>query len=73
MPLYSFKCTSCSSVYDAIKNFSDSDKTDICPFCGAVAKREYSGEPATVLYKGSGYYCTDSKHSCDSCANCKGK
>ena len=40
--------------------------------CGGDAKRMFS-DPAAVIYKGSGYYCTDNPHggSCN-CSQCKG-
>ena len=71
MPIYSYKCTKCNKEYDAFKSFDDSDKDDICPSCGAVSKRMIT-EPGAVIYKGSGYYCTDHKEGCN-CASCKGK
>lgn len=72
MPIYSYKCSSCGEAYDAMKSFSDSDKDDVCPKCGAPAKRQISG-PAGVIYKGSGYYCTDNPHAAGcGCAGCKG-
>lgn len=72
MPIYSYKCTKCSNEYDAFKSFDDSDKDDICPLCGSVSRRVFT-EPGAVIYKGSGYYCTDNPHKegCN-CASCKG-
>lgn len=72
MPIYSYKCLSCGECYDAMRSFADSDTSDICPKCGGEAKRVFS-EPATVIYKGSGYYCTDNPHSSGcNCSACKG-
>lgn len=73
MPIYSYRCSSCGKEYDAFKSFDDSDKDDICPSCGAVSKRMIT-EPGAVIYKGTGYYCTDNSHSSGcNCAECKGK
>ncbi|GEM_PF-2163798 len=73
MPIYSYKCSSCGHSYDAMKDFEDADKDDVCPLCGAKAKRIIA-EPGAVIYKGSGYYCTDHPHSSGcNCSGCKGK
>ena len=72
MPIYSYKCSSCGNTYDAMKSFSEADEDDVCPKCGGDAKRMFS-DPAAVIYKGSGYYCTDNHHDngCN-CSQCKG-
>lgn len=73
MPIYSYKCTKCGKEYDKMRPFSDSDSSDICPNCGGEARRVFT-EPGAVIYKGTGYYCTDHPHSegCN-CSNCKRK
>lgn len=73
MPIYSYKCEKCGECHDAMKSFSEADDEELCPSCGGKTKRVFSTEPAAVIYKGSGYYCTDNPHggSC-CCGQCKG-
>lgn len=39
MPLYEYKCGSCSKVFEAYKRLSENSRTETCPGCGNVAER----------------------------------
>ena len=60
MPLYDYKCTQCGKVTEVRHGFNDSH-TDPCPACGGTVQRVFSAAP--IVFKGSGYYVTDSRKS----------
>jgi putative FmdB family regulatory protein len=58
MPTYEYACTNCGHRFDVRQSFSDDPITD-CPKCGANVRRVLY--PAGVIFKGSGWYATDSR------------
>jgi putative FmdB family regulatory protein len=58
VPLYDYKCTNCELLYEVREGF-DAPSRQACPSCGAVAKRVLHAPP--VVFKGSGFYITDSR------------
>jgi putative FmdB family regulatory protein len=58
MPLYDYKCTSCAHVTE-IRHGFDENHERTCPACGAPMARVFSAAP--ILFKGSGFYVTDSR------------
>ncbi len=58
MPIYEYECTCCSSRFELKKSFSDNSLV-FCPQCGGKAQRIFS--PVPVIFKGSGFYSTDSR------------
>ena len=58
MPTYEYACTSCGHRFDARQSFHDEPIAD-CPECGASVRRVLY--PAGVIFKGSGWYKTDSR------------
>ena len=58
MPTYSYRCDTCGHQFDAVQRFSDAALTD-CPECGASIRRVI--QPVGVVFKGSGWYITDSR------------
>lgn len=58
MPTYEYKCTSCSNQYETKEGF-DAPARQPCPRCGAIAKRVLF--PPPIVFKGSGFYITDSR------------
>jgi putative FmdB family regulatory protein len=58
VPLYDYKCTSCGNHYEQREGF-DAPSRQPCPKCGAEAKRVL--HPPPIVFKGSGFYITDSK------------
>jgi putative FmdB family regulatory protein len=58
VPTYEYRCTSCGHQYEMRQGF-DADSRQECPQCGNVAKRLLF--PPPIVFKGSGFYVTDSK------------
>lgn len=56
MPSYDYKCPICSFRFEVRRSFSDDSQVN-CPRCQSPAQRLFS--PATVLFKGQGFYTTD--------------
>jgi putative FmdB family regulatory protein len=60
MPLYDYACTKCERVYEVRHGFDEAHDQP-CESCGAPLRRIFN--PAPVLFKGSGFYVTDSRRS----------
>jgi putative FmdB family regulatory protein len=60
MPLYDYACTKCGRVHEVRHGFDESYEKP-CEACGAPVRRVFN--PAPVLFKGSGFYVTDSRTS----------
>lgn len=58
MPLYDYKCTQCGTVREVRHGFKESHG-EPCPACGAAMTRVFSAAP--IVFKGSGFYATDSR------------
>lgn len=58
MPTYQYACTSCGEQLEAVQKFSDEPLTE-CPACGGRLRKVFS--PVGVVFKGSGFYKTDSR------------
>lgn len=67
MPTYEYACSTCGHRFDVRQSFADDPLTD-CPQCGATVRRVIY--PSGVIFKGTGWYKTDSRkdsasHSAD--------
>ncbi len=62
LPTYEYACASCGNRYEKREGF-DAKPRQKCPACGKMAQRLLS-TPA-VVFKGSGFYKTDSRGSKD--------
>jgi len=60
MPIYSYQCEKCGTRFDRMQKFTDKPLTR-CPECRGQVKRLI--QPAGIVFKGSGWYITDSKKS----------
>ena len=60
MPTYQYACTACGEQLEAVQSFSDASLT-ICPACGGTLRKVFSA--VGVVFKGSGFYKTDSRAS----------
>ncbi|MBI2761691.1 MAG: hypothetical protein HYX51_09735 [Chloroflexi bacterium] len=65
MPKYDYRCTACGSVYEKREGF-DAPALQECPSCQGQARRVFS--PPAIVFKGSGWYKTDSRGSDSSAA-----
>lgn len=60
MPTYAYRCESCGVEFDRYQKFTDKPLTR-CPECRGKVRRV--PQAAGVVFKGSGWYVTDSKSS----------
>lgn len=58
MPTYEYECGQCSYRFDMRQGFDDEPQA-MCPQCQGKARRIF--HPAPIIYKGSGFYVTDSR------------
>jgi putative FmdB family regulatory protein len=63
VPTYQYQCTECGSGLEAVQKFSDAALTE-CPECGGKLRKIFSA--VGVVFKGSGFYRTDSRSSSSS-------
>ncbi|WP_192727065.1 FmdB family zinc ribbon protein [Mycobacterium sp. OAS707] len=66
MPTYSYACTECGDRFDAVQAFSD-DALTTCAKCNGRLRKLFGN--VGVVFKGSGFYRTDSRDSAKSSAN----
>lgn len=60
MPTYSYACTECGDRFDAVQAFSD-DALTTCTKCSGRLRKLFGS--VGVVFKGSGFYRTDSRDS----------
>lgn len=60
MPIYEYKCLCCGTEIEKIQSSSDPPLKK-CIRCGGKVKKVY--HPAGLIFKGSGFYSTDSRKS----------
>ena len=58
MPIYEYICNDCGYDFERLQSFSDAP-IETCPECTGRVRRVIS--PAGVIFKGSGWYVTDSR------------
>ena len=66
MPTYSYACTECDNRFDAVQAFSD-DALTTCEKCSGRLRKLFGS--VGVVFKGSGFYRTDSRESTKSPSN----
>ena len=66
MPTYSYACTDCGNRFDAVQAFSDAALTT-CPKCSGRLRKLFG--KVGVVFKGSGFYRTDSREAAKSTSN----
>jgi putative FmdB family regulatory protein len=62
MPIYEYECKRCSLRFELKRRFSE-DGSGFCPQCGSEARHLLS--PVPIIFKGAGFYVTDSRKSND--------
>ena len=65
MPTYQYTCTECGEPLERVQKFSDEPLT-VCPACGGRLRKVFS--PVGIVFKGSGFYRTDSRKSATAAA-----
>ncbi|MFE7528284.1 FmdB family zinc ribbon protein [Kitasatospora sp. NPDC057542] len=63
MPTYQYQCTECGNGLEAVQKFTDEALTT-CPECQGRLRKVFSA--VGVVFKGSGFYRTDSRSSSSS-------
>lgn len=63
MPKYDYRCTTCAHVYEKREGF-DAPSIQSCPLCAGTARRVLT--PPAIVFKGSGWYVTDSRKPAES-------
>ncbi len=58
MPTYAYRCTACEHRFEQFQRMADDPLTE-CPECHGSIKRVI--HPVGVVFKGSGWYITDSR------------
>jgi putative FmdB family regulatory protein len=58
MPTYEYACLSCGTHVEVFQRFSEDALTE-CGVCGGPLRKVF--HPAGILFKGSGFYSTDSR------------
>ncbi|GAA1548221.1 FmdB family zinc ribbon protein [Nocardioides humi] len=58
MPTYQYLCTECGHAFEQVQKFSDAALTT-CPECTGRLRKVFNS--VGVVFKGSGFYKTDSK------------
>jgi putative FmdB family regulatory protein len=65
VPTYQYACTECGHQLEAVQSFTDEALT-VCPECQGRLRKQFSA--VGVVFKGSGFYRTDSRNSAKSAA-----
>lgn len=60
MPTYEYACSECGTHVEVYQRFSEESLTE-CGVCGGPLRKVF--HPAGILFKGSGFYATDSRSS----------
>lgn len=60
MPTYSYACKDCGHDFDIVQSFTDNTLTE-CPECQGTLRKKFNS--VGVVFKGSGFYRTDSRDS----------
>lgn len=59
MPTYQYACTDCGDRSEVVQRFTD-DPLTVCRACGGKLRKVFS--PVGIVFKGSGFYRTDSRN-----------
>jgi putative FmdB family regulatory protein len=66
VPTYSYACTECGDRFDVVQAFTD-DALTTCKQCSGRLRKLFNS--VGVVFKGSGFYRTDSRESAKSSTN----
>jgi putative FmdB family regulatory protein len=68
VPTYQYTCTDCGEPVEAVQKFTD-DPLTACAVCGGRLRKVFS--PVGIVFKGSGFYRTDSRNGSVSASDAK--
>ncbi|WP_169309422.1 FmdB family zinc ribbon protein [Thermodesulfobium narugense] len=60
MPTYVYKCKGCGNKFELNRSINDESEV-LCPECGSPSEKIFV--PVPIVFKGSGFYVTDSANS----------
>ncbi|MGE5619093.1 MAG: FmdB family zinc ribbon protein [Sphingomonadaceae bacterium] len=60
MPVYVYECEDCGALIEKRQSFSDAPLTE-CESCHGRLHKVL--QPTAIVFKGSGFYCTDNRSS----------
>jgi putative FmdB family regulatory protein len=60
VPTYQYACTECGHAFEQFQSFTD-DALTVCPECDGRLRKVFNA--VGVVFKGSGFYRTDSRES----------
>jgi putative FmdB family regulatory protein len=63
VPTYQYQCTDCGAALEVVQSISD-DALTVCPECDGRLRKVFNA--VGVVFKGSGFYRTDSRASATS-------
>ncbi len=69
MPMYEYQCGSCGRRFDQLQRITD-DPLATDPECGGPVRRVI--QPVGIIFKGSGFYATDSRKSSSASSSSNG-
>jgi putative FmdB family regulatory protein len=69
MPTYEYACRDCGEHLEVVQSFKDDPLTE-CGRCGGRLRKVFSA--AGIIFKGSGYYVTDSRPKSDTGSSSSG-
>jgi putative FmdB family regulatory protein len=58
VPTYEYVCSSCGNRLEVVQRFTDAPLSS-CGLCGGALRKVF--HPAGIVFKGSGFYSTDSR------------
>jgi putative FmdB family regulatory protein len=59
MPIYEYECEKCACRFELKRRFDEDAGSPCCPQCQGKVRQLFS--PSAILFKGSGFYVTDSR------------
>lgn len=63
MPMYAYACKDCGHAFDIQQSFTE-DSLTVCPECRGTLRKKFNS--VGVVFKGSGFYRTDSRSTSSS-------
>jgi putative FmdB family regulatory protein len=69
VPTYGYRCPVCATEFDVWQKMTDPPGAT-CPSCGAAATRLFF--PAGIVFKGNGFYVTDSRKAASGSSSSNG-
>ncbi len=58
MPTYEYRCSDCGNLFEVFQRI-DEETLTVCERCGGRLRKVF--HPAGIVFKGSGFYATDSR------------